>query len=144
MKQFCIVSMVLMASCLQAGAETLTVEQGGVSINQGQGFRPVRGTVETSVGDLVKVDAKGRAKLSSLCAELQLKPGVTRVNDTCAAARGMRAQVLDGDQGSQINPLYVATALAVAGGIAGGTVAATSGGGGSGPLILPPLAPISR
>jgi len=135
MKNALTISVALLASCLQAGAVTLTVEQGGVKLNQGKGFQPVRGTVEAKVGDLVKVDAKGRASLVSGDRVVVLKRGVTRVIDPSAASQSRdwmasTEQPAPGVSPLGFNPLYLLGGLAVAGGIAG-VVAGTSGGGGS-------------
>lgn len=134
MKHALLVSAALLASCLQAGAITLTVEQDGVRLNRGKGYQPVRGTVAANVGDLVKLDAKGRATLITQCGVVELKPGLTRVVEPPCAPPAASAQTSpEASASPQINPLYVLGGLAAVGGVVGGVVAATSNNGGSAP-----------
>ena len=144
MKKVLMVSAALIASCLQLEAATLTVQEGLVKLNRGKGFQPVKGTVVANAGDLVKVYPKGKARLAWEGSQLDLGPGVTRVVQDPSSFRTEATETInaEGLGTAQINPLYLAGGLAVAGGIAGGVAAATSGGGGSSGLpFIPPPAP---
>lgn len=120
--------MALVALCAHAKAETLNVTQDRVLVSHGKRFHEAHGSSVVRSGDLVKVEKTGKAQLvfSGGCT-VELPVGVTRVVD-----QPCETPLAAGESSvSDINPLYVIGALAVAGGIGGGIAAATSGNGGN-------------
>jgi hypothetical protein len=128
MKKLLITTTALVALCAHAKAETLNVTQDRVLVSHGKSFHQTHGSSIIRAGDLVKVEKTGKAQLvfSGGCA-VELPVGVTRIVD-----QPCETPLAAGDvtSVSDINPLYVIGALAVAGGIGGGIAAATSGNGG--------------
>ncbi len=129
MKKLLITTTALVALCAQAKAETLNVTQDRVLVSHGKSFRLTHGSSTVRTGDLVKVEKMGKAQLvfSGGCA-VELPVGVTRVVDQPCETPLAAGEITNV---SDINPLYVIGALAVAGGIGGGIAAATSGNGGN-------------
>ncbi len=77
-------------------AATIQPLQGQVSINQGQGFRPINGTVEANAGDSVIVSPDGSATVSYAdgC-NVTLQPGAVMVIaalSPCAAGSNAQEQ----------------------------------------------------
>lgn len=133
MKKILLVSVALVATCVNVGAATIAVERGDVWLNQGKGFRPVRGAVEARNGDIVKLARSARAKL--LCVDrtaVELGAGVTRVMERlCLPGQAPNDAAGQAALQGGVDPVYVLGGLAVAGAAAGGAVAATSSGGGN-------------
>lgn len=98
-----------------AWAATLQPTQGGLSVNHGDGFRPVNTRIDANVGDSVMVAPGGSATLvyDDGC-KVDVAPGsVTTVAPISPCAAGSYA-----DDNNTNNALTIGT-LAVVGGVAG-------------------------
>lgn len=101
-----------MAMSSSAWAATIEPGQGGLSINQGQGFQPVNSRIDANVGDSVMVSPGGTATVvyDDGC-KVQVQPGaVTTIAPLSPCASGSYAQNNDFDWGGVAFGVVVAGA----------------------------------
>jgi hypothetical protein len=133
-----------------AEAALLQGVHGGVRVNRGDGYVVVRDATELKSGDMVMVDAKGKARLvySDGC-DVPVKARSVTIISAKSPCSQMAAQYPgpggstppDGDLGF-IGWVGGGGALLVGGALAGGIAAASSGGNNSTPSFIPaPLSP---
>ena len=95
-------------------AATVEPGQGDVSINRGEGFKPINSRVDANVGDLVMVGPGGAATIvyDDSC-KVNVQPGaVATITPLSPCASGSNAQVNDDYLGPTIIGVLVAGALA--------------------------------
>ncbi len=145
MKKFFLISAALAILGAQANAAVVNRSTGDVSVNDGSGYRSVKGSANVAPGDLVRTGKKGVATIvfDNGCVMKVGDNKVVRVDETLACpatARSFQAlaptaaqPAVAGDPTAGaiggVDPLYVLGGLAVVGGITGGVVAATSSSG---------------
>ncbi|MBI1867898.1 MAG: hypothetical protein HYS06_06340 [Methylocystis sp.] len=128
-------------------AAVLEGVQGEVRVNRGDGYVATKGATELKPGDMVMVEAKGKARLvyPDGC-DVGVKAGSVTVIGAKSPCSQWTAQFPGQTQDSDnnngpSNTTLVIGGVVVAGAIAGGVVAATSGGHHNNPTLLLPISP---
>lgn len=142
-------AMVSLAVSGVAQAAFLDSIHGGVRVNRGDGYVAVRGATELKPGDMVMVDAKGKARLvyPDNCGVSVKAGSVTVVGAKSPCLEGRSARIPSGDGA----PAYVDPAesgLDTTGLVVGGLALAAVGGGIAaaalnGQPTSPPFIPLS-
>jgi hypothetical protein len=144
MKRIVLISASLALLGAQANAAVVNRSSGDVSVNDGSGYRIVKGSANVAPGDLVRTGKKGVATIvfDNGCVSKVSDNKVVRIDESLACPATARsfqalapeapvvpeATVADPTIGG-FNPLYVIGGLAVVGGITGAVVATTSSNG---------------
>jgi hypothetical protein len=122
--------MASLAASVGAQAAILQSIRGDVRVNRGGGYLAVHGTTEVNTGDIVMVDAKGKARLvfPDGCKEEVPAGSVTTVSATSPCSQRLAVPLALGG-------------MAIVGGMAG-ALAATTSAPQAPPPFVPPL-PVS-
>lgn len=92
--------------------------EGKVYVNKGNGFRPVKGTVELSKGDRIMVGEKGAASVGYYlagCDVMLTSSSMTTISDKapCKGSKSMSTQgLVSGENGMGIGPLVPIVGIA--------------------------------
>lgn len=125
---FTVLSVLAACAFLAGGAEAaspvaqLTNVEGKVYVNKGNGFTPVKGTVELSKGDRIMIGEKGAASVGYYlagCDVMLTSSSMTTISEKapCKGGSTMSTQGLVFGEGSSIGPLVPIVGVATMAGL---------------------------